>query len=384
MKRFLFTGLFIINLLIVDLAIARQAPWLYDYADSTQAKAAKHNIPGYALVFVEKGKPEHIFTFGKTSRKGAPISEDTVFRLASVSKTFTGMAIAKLAEQKAINWDTPVSKLAPEFGFATNGRNDLTVRHIVGQASGYMPNAYDNLIEANYPLPRVLNMLADLEPLCTPGKCYTYQNALFGVFEHYFDAQNTSYRAVLNREILKPLGMPTASAGLAALLSSDEWAKPHIAIRKDKWREGKVKKSYYRYSPAAGVNASIKDMTIWLRAMLGEYPHVISDSLIEQVTTPVVKTSRELRRRDWKGYLNDAHYGLGWRIYDFKGQPLIYHGGWVQGYRAAIAFAPEQQVGFAILMNAESNTINGLTAAFWADFFTQYATLAAKQEKTQN
>ena len=64
-----------------------------------------------------------------------------------------------------------------------------------------MPNAYDNLIEANYPLKRVLNQLAGLKPLCEPGECYTYQNALFGVIEEYFVGNNTSYHRQLREQI---------------------------------------------------------------------------------------------------------------------------------------------------------------------------------------
>jgi beta-lactamase class C len=82
-----------------------------------------------------------------------------------------------------------------------------------------------------------------------------------------------------------------------------------------------------------------------------------------------VKTIRELTRRSWRQHLTDAHYGLGWRVYNFKGHKLNYHGGWVQGYRADVAFAPGQEVGYAMLMNAESNLINSFTADFWESYF---------------
>lgn len=347
--------------------------WFSEHSQEIKAKAREHNVPGYVFVFVERGRPPRVETFGFTRKRGERISENTVFRLASVSKTFTGVLMAKLVEQRQLDWQTSVSSLAPEFGFTQAGMDRLNLRHVVGQSSGYMPNAYDNLIEANYPLKRVLNKLADLEPLCDPGNCYTYQNALFGVLSHYFAEQDSSYHDKLKQELFTPLSMPHASAGKASLLSSAQWARPHIAIAKDKWREGKVQESYYRFSPAAGVNASIRDMTIWLRTMLGEYPQVVSSEVVTQVTTPTVKTKREMRRRGWRGHLNDAHYGLGWRVYDFDGYKLNYHGGWVKGYRADVAFAPEQGVGYAMLMNAESNLINQFTADFWSRYFADFA-----------
>ena len=371
MKRTSLIACLLLLFFVVNASSAEEHPWLLDHAYSVKQDAKSHNIPGYSFIFVEKGKPAQVFHFGKTEKNGGPIDDETVFRLASVSKTFTSMLMAKLVDQNELDWKTSVSALAPEFGFNQAGMGNLTLHHLIGQSSGYMPNAYDNLIEANYPVKRVLNQLADLEPLCSPGKCYTYQNALFGVLEHYFSQHNTSYRDQLEREILQPLAMPHASSGRAALLSSEKWAKPHIAIRKDRWRKGNVKNSYYRFSPAAGVNASIRDMEVWLRAMLGEYPHHISEQLVEKVTTPIVKTKRELNRRGWRQHLEDAHYGLGWRVYNFEGHKLNYHGGWVQGYRADVAFAPEQNVGYAMLMNAESNLINGFTADFWAQYFEQ-------------
>lgn len=362
----------VIMLFSMTSAYANDRQWLQTHAERVRQQAIKHNIPGYILIYLEKGQPSTIYRYGKTEKRGEPIDKNTVFRLASVSKTFTAMLMAKMVESKRLDWQTSISTLAPDYGFSQAGLDKLTLTHLVSQSSGFMPNAYDNLIEANYPVKRVLNMLADLEPVCSPGKCYTYQNALFGVIEDYFSAQKSSFNIELERQVIKPLGMPNASAGKAALLSSDKWAKPHIAITRSKWRKGSVNSNYYRFSPAAGVNASIKDMEVWLRTMLGEYPQKVSPSLIATLTTPKVKTKRELNRREWREHLQDAYYGLGWRVYDFDGFKLNYHGGWVKGYRADVAFAPDQQVGYAMLMNAESNLINGFSAEFWEAYFKHY------------
>lgn len=347
--------------------------WIKDYSKFIRSEADEHNLPGYAFVFIQRGQDPIFVTHGKTSRKGAPINEQTLFRLASVSKTFTSVLMARWVEEQRIEWQTSLATLAPSVGFSRAGHDGMQLQHLIGQSSGFMPNAYDNLIEANYSVKRVLNALADLEPLCQPGECYTYQNALFGVLEDYFVSQNTSFHRELDQYIFEPLKMPHASTGKASLLSSSNWAKPHIAIAKDKWREGGVETNYYRFSPAAGVNASIEDMAIWLEAMLGEHPDVVSPAVIDTLTTPGVKTRRELNRRGWKSHLKNAHYGLGWRVYDFEGHKLAYHGGWVKGYRADVAFAPETGAGYAMLMNAESNLMNPFTAELWDRYFAQLA-----------
>lgn len=356
--------------------------WLTEFAKDIQYKAQKKNLPGYTFAVIEKGKPASVVVYGKESKTGAPIDIDTVFRLASVSKTFTSMLMAKYVDQKQLNWQIPVGQLVPEFSHISKN-NQLELQHIIGQSSGYTPNAYDNLIEANYSVERVLTMLSELKPLCQPGQCYTYQNALFAVVDSYFKQHYSSYSQALTQTLFQPLNMPHASVGKAALQSSKQWAKPHVAISRNRWRLTTVRDDYYRYSPAAGVNASMRDMVIWMRALLGEAPEVVSPELIEQVTTPLTKSKKEIYRRQWREFLTDAHYGLGWRVYNFAGHTLNYHGGWVQGYRADIAFSPEYGVGYVMLMNAESNLINEFTPDFWERCFKhlEQASLVADLSK---
>jgi beta-lactamase class C len=378
---------FIGGLLVLSLYSAQSIAadkWLTKFAHDIQLKAQKKNLPGYTFAYIEKGKPASVVVYGKESKAGSAIDLDTVFRLASVSKTFTSMLMAKYVEQNQLDWQMPLAQLVPEFSTAKSKSGDLVLQHVIGQSSGYTPNAYDNLIEANYSVKRVLTMLSELKPLCNPGQCYTYQNALFAVVDGYFQQHHSSYGHALTQTLINPLSMPHASVGKLGLQSSNKWAKPHVAISKNRWRSTKVQDNYYRYSPAAGVNASMRDMIIWMRALLGESPEVVSPELISRVTTPLTKSKKEVYRRQWRQFLTDAHYGLGWRIYDFAGHTLNYHGGWVQGYRADIAFSPEFGVGYVMLMNAESNLINEFTPDFWARCFKhlEQASLVAGSLKT--
>ena len=139
---------------------------------------------------------------------------------------------------------------------------------------------------------------------------------------------------------------------------------PHIRENFD-WTATDIKSAYYAVPPSAGVNASILDMARWLRAMMGGEPDIISQKIIKQVTTPAIKTPQEKRKYRWRDQLSEAHYGLGWRIYDYAGSKIVYHGGWVEGYRAEIGFIPDEQIGIAVLMNCESMAANLLLPAFF-------------------
>lgn len=363
-------------LIVYSSASAKTPPidlqWTDDFANKVRAEAKSRNIPGFVFVVVQRGKPAIFYTYGKTEKGGMSIDTDTMFRLASVSKTFTATLIA--AENPittTLSWQTPLSILTPEYDFNKYPDKPLLLRHIVGQSTGFMPNAYDNLIEANYKRQRVLKEFQALEPLCEPGYCYTYQNVLFGVIEEHYAQRGTSFAQQMQKHIFAPLKM-RATIGRSALEASKNWAKPHAAIGKNSWAKVQLKDDYYRFAPAAGVNASAKDMEIWVRAMLLEYPDVVTADMITEMTLPRVQTKGELRRRGWQQHLRSAHYGLGWRIYNFEGIQLNYHGGWVQGYRADVSFSPEMGVGYAFLMNAESNLINQVTAEFWDEVVKNY------------
>lgn len=346
--------------------------WTHDFANNVRAEAKKRNIPGFVMVVVQRGKPPTFYTFGKTEHNGDNIDVNTVFRLASVSKTFTATLIA--AENPiatTLNWQTPLTALTPEYDFNKHPDKPLLLRHVIGQSTGFMPNSYDNLIEANYERQRVLREFQVLEPLCQPGYCYTYQNVLFGIIEEHYAHRNSSYAEQVQTHLFTPLNID-ASIGRKALESAASWAKPHAAIARNRWRKVDVKDDYYRFAPAAGINASAKDMDIWLRAMLLEYPDVITKEMVTEMTLPRVQTKGEMRRRGWQQHLRSAHYGLGWRVYNFNGVQLNHHGGWVQGYRADVSFSPDLGMGYAFLMNAESNLINQVTADFWAEAVAIY------------
>jgi len=360
----------VVLLSVVGFSALADEQYIDEFWQDTRSKISHQKIPGFSMVFIERNRAPRYFNTGLTEKGGQPVNEQTLFRLASVSKTFTGGLTAKLVHKGQLNWQQPLQELAPDFSFSANNRN-ITLEHLLSQSSGLMRNAYDNLIEAEYPLPKIIDQLKDLDPLCQPGKCYTYQNALFGVLEYHFQQNNTSYGRVLEQELLTPLNMYHTSVGREPLMQADDWAKPHVLTRARNWTKTRLNESYYRVSPAAGINTNSHDMGIWLKAMLGEYPDVIEPEIISEITQPHIRTSRELRRRAWRNLLDNAHYGLGWRVYEIDGLQVAYHSGWVKGYRAEVSFCSELGIGVAMLMNAEANLMNELGADFWSGYLAQ-------------
>ncbi|CAM5184930.1 serine hydrolase domain-containing protein [Alishewanella longhuensis] len=343
-----------------------------DFKQHFETVLAEQQIPGAAYAIVYKDKIISASGFGvREVGSTAPVDAYTVFRIASVSKTFAGGLASILASQGHFRWDEPVTRYLPDFSFKTRSYNNkLKIEHLLAQSTGVIANAYDNLIEANLQPDRILPQFQKLDPLCNPGQCYGYQNVLFSLIEPIMQ-QTTSqdYTSLLQQNIFAPLKMPTASVGLEGFLNTENRAIPHVKAR-GQWHSRTVNESYYRFAPAAGVNASAIDLGYWLIAQLGYNPDVLNEDQLKQITSKRVRTVRDLRRRLWREHITDAHYALGWRVYQFGQEQLVYHGGWVQGFRAELAYSKERELGLVILLNAESNVVAELSTYFWSTMFT--------------
>ena len=344
---------------------------------------AQKNIPGGAYSIVKGNQVLATETFGfsdKTQTK--KITPDTIFRLASVSKTFTGNLTTLLAEEQKLDLSLPISHFVPHFTLATKGAADnIQLKHLISHSSGLVPNAYDNLLHENWNMDKIIRRFERVAPICSPGQCYGYQNIAFSLIQPAIESsQNKSFSELLQERFFTPLKMHHASVGIDNFLASSNSAKPHVlikrintekkdsqgkSIKKYIWRTVKVQNDFYKVPPAAGINASISDLSKWLIANLGYQPKVLSAKLLKEVTTPRIRTRKDIKRQFWRDNLTDAHYGYGWRIYQFDDIPIIYHSGWVAGFRADIGYAPSLDIGFAMLINAESNVINQLSHQFW-------------------
>lgn len=338
------------------------------FADLFATVLDENRIPGGAYAIVRDGRIVEAEGHGvRRLGQREPVTADTVFRIASLSKTFAAQLGAMLVEDGKLSWNEPVSRFAPTFRLK---RADQTARiqlqHLLGQSTGLVPNAYDNLIEDGLPLTRILPQFASLEASCAIGSCYSYQNIAFSMVQPAFErAGGAGYEQLLRERLFQPLGMNATSVGLDAFAQSTDRAEPHIR-RLGLWSTVAVAPNYYQLAPAAGINASANDMARWLLAQMGSAPEVVTAKQVATLTGKRVRTPRELNRRGWRDLLSDAHYGLGWRIYTLGGEDIVMHSGWVQGYVADIAYSPSRRTGLVVLLNGASSAINDITTGFWS------------------
>lgn len=324
-------------------------------------------IPGLALAVVHNGEVISARGYGVVSSDSAEkITADTVFRVASLSKTFASALTAQLVRDGFLSWDSRVSQWLPAFKLADiRSAENLTIAEILSHRVGLPFNALDRDLEADQPFPLLVSRLDQVPVTCAPGECYAYQNIAFSLIgDISFAATGEFYFHQVEKRLFHPLGMYTASYGRDALEAARSWARPHVRAR-GRWRPVRAKETYYRIPPAAGVNASVRDLAQWMNAQLGHYPDVLPADLLAALHTPQVRTPDQLRGSRWRRVrLREADYALGWRVYDYAGNTVLFHAGAVQGYRAALALSPACDFGVVLLWNSESSAPSGLLPEF--------------------
>ena len=342
-----------------------------DFKKDFKIKLKENNVPGGAYAIISGGEVIAMEGVGiRAIGSNAPVDENTVFRLASVSKTFASGLAAQLVEEQKFEWDDKIVSYIPEFRFKSKKySSNLTVNHIMSQSSSLVHNAYDNLIEANYPMPKIIDMFKEIDPMCRLGECYGYQNVLYSFIQPVMEKSTSStYTDLMHSHIFDPLQMERSSLGYEAFLETPNRAEPHVLTRKG-WVKTKVKKNYYTLLPAVGVNASVADMSKWMLAQMGKNPESFSPNVIDAVTTKRIRTRKEMRKRNWRSVLKNAHYGYGWRIYDMGSEDLVYHGGAVAGFRTEVAYSKGKDLALVILLNSETRMGSDLNAEFWSEVY---------------
>lgn len=331
-------------------------------------------IPGGAWAIVSDGEVVRSGAHGvRALDHPQPVDPATVFRIASLSKTFAAGLAAILVDEGRLRWNQPITEFAPHFRLKGDAQRGLQLQHIVGQSSGLVPNAFDNLVDAGQALERILPNFRSLAPTCAPGRCYGYQNILYAYSAQAIEkAGGKDYAAQVGERIFTPLGMRTASFGREALLASPDHALPHVQ-RDGSWRRVEVEDNYYQLPAAAGINASVLDLAQWLLAQMGRYPRVVGTAQVDVLTLPRVSTPKDMGHRYWKDVLSSAHYGLGWRIYRIGDEPVVLHAGWVKGYVGAVSYSRRLGRGLVVLLNGESSRLNEIVSGFWMREFGRSA-----------
>ncbi len=332
----------------------------------------RYKIPGAAAAIIQDHKIIYKETFGvRNIYSQIAVNDSTIFRLASLSKGFTSTLTGMLVEENLLNWDSKVIDFLPDLKLSDPAATEnLTISHLLSQTSGLPSYAGTDKLENNISYQQLIQDLAIIPLVSMPGEQYNYQNVVFSLTGDILaEITNQSFEKLLNTYIFKPLKLRHTSIGMDAYLQEHNHAFPHIKADSI-WIPTTVKPSYYNIPPAAGINASIDDMIIWVKAMLGAYPQIIPDNIRKETMKAHIPTEKASRYFGKWENLGQTWYGLGWRVFEFDEHTLVYHGGYVQGFRAEIALDLYRNIGIVVLMNAASPLADNCIPMFF-DLFVE-------------
>ena len=311
--------------------------------------ALRPEMAGLAVAVVEDGKLRFVRAYGVSDvSTGTPVTAQTMFRWASVSKTTTGVMAAALASDGVLDLDRPVAAWRTSLRLPRGAEAQVTLDDLLAQRTGLTKNAYDEKLEEGQNPVLIRAGLAAAPLQCEPGTCHTYQNIAFDAANEILTAAaDKPFSNAVEDRFFLPLGMVSAGFGMERLTGAKDWAKPHRGHR-----TLPVKEAYWRVPAAAGVESDIVDFAKWMQAMMGTRPDVVPEAVLQLAHRPRVGTA-QLYGGTLRQATGDASYGLGWRSFTYGGHRLEGHSGAVAGYRATMIFEPATRTGVVAMWNSD-------------------------------
>ena len=259
------------------------------------------------------------------------VGATTNFRLASITKHLTALAILMLIEDGRLTLDTRLNEILPRF---PKYAERISIQHLLQHQSG-LPD-YEPLV----PLDRqprirdqgVVNLLLEVSVLdFEPGTSYHYSNSGYAVLAVIVETiTNQAFETFLQERIFNPSKM---SQSVAFVQGQNEIPNRALGYTV---REAEVKETdqsaYSAVLGDGGVYSSIADLTTWHRVGFGRA--LISDHLFKAMMTPALE-----------------RYGFGWRIDQFEGHTRYHHSGSTSGFRNFIAHFPNIDLTLMLLTN---------------------------------
>lgn len=328
-----------------------------DYDRFFSTEMATTQTPGAAVVIVKGGEVIFMRGYGvRATGSRDSVDAHTVFRIGSLSKGFAGILTGMLVQDSVLDWEEKVQRRFPEFTLRDPEQaRRIRLWHLLSHTTGLPYHAYTNLIERGFDTRHIITEYFPKAPVSgKEGAFFSYQNAAFCAIEEVMlGATGKTYQQLISEKIFTPAGMLDASCSYADIMSKTDKALPHFQTGAG-WRSGEISKEYYNSKAAGGVNASIADMGGWLKLLLGHRPDIIANATLDKVFSPIISTSKERRIFSrWLGR-DAASYAMGWRVLSDGPDTIIYHGGYVNGFKGEIAFNRRDDIGICVLFNAHS------------------------------
>jgi CubicO group peptidase (beta-lactamase class C family) len=313
--------------------------------DSVFADVDRRNGPGCAVGVTQAGQLAYAEGYGRANLDyRRPITPETVFDTASLSKQFTAAAVVLAARQGHLSLDDPVRKWLPELPDYDSG--PITLRHLIHHTSGLRDNynlaalaGWENLDA--HDTDEYLTLIYRQEGLnFDPGTDSGYSNTNYILLAEIVEAATgRSLRAFAEEHLFTPLGMDDTH-----FHDNRNEVVRNRAVGYRQTEQGFVMNHPWDYEivGSGGVYSTVEDLARWSRNF--ETETVGGEGFAEQMTT--------------RGRLADGDtlgYAFGLRVGDYRGRRTVEHGGTLEGFRAQYVRFPDDDRSVIVLCNTRVN-----------------------------
>ena len=317
-----------------------------------------HNRTAGFFVGIIDGEEEHIITLGNLERGGdAPITEDTLFEIGSITKTFTGLVLADMILKGEIKATDPVQAFLPDNVIMPKWESrEITLQDLVTHSSGLprMPLSFNPEDPTNpyadYEVKKMYEFLSSYKLERAIGEKSEYSNLGMGLLGHVLARKaGMSYEQLVKERILDPLGM----ADTKVTLTEEQTTK--FAAGHDPVGEAVSHWDIRTLEGAGALRSTGKDMMKYLRANMGK------------IATPLDAAIERSQKMIMSFELESSKIGYGWISVKEHWSNVIFHDGGTGGFRSFIGFEPKMDRGLVLLINSNHNPHEIARAIFKSD-----------------
>jgi len=339
---------------------------LRELEDKIRDGMATYGIPGVAVGLLHRGS-EYVRGFGVTNIDDpAPVDGDTVFRVASTTKTFTGTAVMRLVERGRLDLDRTVRSYLPDFRTADAAASArVTVRQALNHSAGWLGDFFLDTGPGDDALARYVAAMSRLPQLTAPGTVFAYNNAATSLAGRLIEVvTGTTYERAVRTLLTGPLGLRHSGffldeipgASVAVPHAFDETGAPVALPELLAMPRG--------LHPAGGLISSARDQLRWARFHLGDGRVPGGD---RRLLTD--RSLRAMRSRPGPGgtlFVELDGAGVTWMLRPTaEGPKVVQHGGDWAGQHSGFLMVPERGFALTVLTNSEGGP--ALLAELFAD-----------------
>jgi CubicO group peptidase (beta-lactamase class C family) len=336
---------------------------------------AQTGLPGAAVAVVFNDEVVYERGFGvREVGKPEPITPETVFPSASLSKSLSSTLVAAVVGDGTTNWDATIGSLVPDFALADPYVSDqVTIRDMLCHRSGLPAYGGDPLVFTfGYDRDECLRRLR-YYALATPFRTtWAYSNLGFSSGAYAAaQAAGESWEDLAETRLFAPLGMTSTSYRFADFGRRENRAAPHYRTREGVWELGDLTDDDAA-APAGGASSNLRDLTHWLRlhlagGMFDGQPVVASEPLGETYRPQIVAFSPPDPATG-----PPAFYGLGWNVsYDDQGRLDVSHPGDFSSYSTQVTLLPGAGLGILVLCNGGASAVRGAIPKAFLEMVTK-------------